>query len=82
MTDTLIAEVQKNARERIRLELTEYKGHKLVSLRVYADTGGGGPPVPTPKGITCKVTLLPDLVRAMADAERMARAEGLLHAEG
>jgi len=71
-----IADLPKNQRERLRIELSEFRGHDLVSARIYADTDAGL--VPTTKGITIRVALLPDLVAALRDAETEARAAGLI----
>lgn len=67
----------KNTRERIEVSLTEWRGLSLFSARVYAATGNGEW-VPTTKGLTIRVEQLPDLTRAVAEAERTARALGLI----
>lgn len=67
----------KNARERIEISLTEWRGLSLFSARVYAFTGDGKW-VPTTKGLTIRVEQLPELVAASAEAERTARALGLI----
>ena len=72
----IIATIPKNARESVKIELTEFKGHDLVDLRVYADNGAKL--VPTRKGITVGVNMLPSLVAALTEAEREAREAGLL----
>jgi hypothetical protein len=63
MSAGLIGEVVKNAREVYRLNFTEYKGHRLFDLRVYA-RNKSGEYVATPKGISIqfnKVTEIGDL---------------------
>ena len=72
----VVATFPKNARERVQVELTRYREHDLVDLRVYVDTGADW--VPTPKGVALRVALLPELVAALTEAERQARAAGLL----
>lgn len=61
--------------EEIRVSLTEFKGLKLLDIRVfaepYADEGQGR--VPTKKGISLKVEKLPDLIAALQEAERQFR---------
>jgi len=74
-----IAEIEKNNSERIRIELTRYKDHDLIGLRVYykvklTENEWG----PTKKGITCKVELLPEIIKALQDAEAEARNKGML----
>jgi hypothetical protein len=74
MSDALSI-IPENARERIEISLTEWHGFSLFSARVYASTGDGGW-VPTTKGLTIRVEQLPELARAVAEAERTARALG------
>ncbi len=55
-----IAEIEKNNSERIRIELTRYKDHDLIGLRVYykiklTENAWG----PTKKGITCQFAPAP-----------------------
>ncbi|WP_240008491.1 PC4/YdbC family ssDNA-binding protein [Pseudaquidulcibacter saccharophilus] len=47
----LIGETSKNAREIYRFQLTEYQGHRLFDLRIYAKNKNGEY-VATPKGIS------------------------------
>lgn len=56
----LLHKFGKNATEEVRVSLTEYKGHRLVDLRVYY-VSPDGEPVPTKKGLTMSVELYPDL---------------------
>jgi hypothetical protein len=71
--------IRKNATEEIRVELSEYCGLDLVSVRVWADPrNGGGERIPTKAGIACRVTVLPELIEALRRAESEARARGLL----
>jgi len=74
-----ITEIEKNNSERIRIELTRWKDNDLIAMRVYykvklTENEWG----PTRKGITCKVQLLPEIIRALQDAEAEARQEGML----
>lgn len=79
MEDKQIATITKNTREDIRVMLREFKGHKLADLRVWA-TSADGDKIATSKGIGFKVTLLPELIAALRDAEAEARALGLFDA--
>lgn len=71
-----VAAIQKNAREELHVSLTEYKGHDLFDVRVFADTGEKL--VATRKGITASVDHLPAIVEALQRAMTEARAAGLL----
>lgn len=73
-----IATIRKNAREVLKVELTSFKGHDLLALRLWAEKSDGSGHVPTPKGINVAVQLLPAIREALTEAEREARAAGLL----
>lgn len=74
-----IAVLRKNALEEIRVELSEFNGHDLISVRVWAQPRSGRKErIPTKAGIACKVALLPELIAALQKAELAARAGGLL----
>ena len=60
----IIDRFQKNAVEEIRASLTEFNGHQLVDLRTWTENKAGEP-IPTKKGISIRVDLFPDLLRAM-----------------
>jgi hypothetical protein len=65
--------------EEIRVELAEFNGYDLIHLRVWTEPrNGGSERIPTKAGIACRVTLLPDLIEALRQAEAAARAAGLL----
>ncbi len=71
-----IVVIRKNASEEIRVEISNFSGHDLVNLRVWADPRNGGGP--TKAGIACNVRLLPDLIETQRRAELHARDRGLL----
>jgi hypothetical protein len=77
-----IAKFWKNRRrnESVRVTLSEYEGHCLINVRVYA-TGGDSVDRPTPKGVAMDVRKLPELARALAKAEAKARELGLIDDE-
>lgn len=69
MTD--IAIIPKNAREELRISLDEFNGHELLNLRIWFHTGDGEMR-PTKKGVALKVALLPELLAALVEAEKVA----------
>ena len=74
-----IAVLRKNATEEIRVELSEFNGHDLINIRVWAEPRSGGDErIPTKAGIAAKVALLPELIAALQKAEITARKAGLL----
>jgi Transcriptional Coactivator p15 (PC4) len=63
--------------EHVRVDLSEYKGHPLINVRIW-QTGTDGIDRPTTKGIAMSVRKLPELASALAKAETTAIELGLL----
>ena len=63
--------------EAVHVTLSEYEGHALVSVRIYA-TGTDGIDRPTQKGVSISVRKLPELAAGLAKALDKARDLGLL----
>jgi hypothetical protein len=55
----VVAKLPKNARETIFLSLSEFKGRKLVDIRVHVPGDQDGDWVPTRKGVSLAVGLYP-----------------------
>jgi Transcriptional Coactivator p15 (PC4) len=72
-----IADVPKNSREVLRVELTTYNGHDLVNLRVWYSAGDDDMR-PGKAGVALRVEKLPHLRDAIDKAIAAARAEGSL----
>ncbi|GJD52696.1 hypothetical protein OPKNFCMD_5462 [Methylobacterium crusticola] len=66
--DILIGEIPKNAREALRVQLREFKGHEFVDLRLFV-IGPDGELVPTQKGIGVHPRLLRRVIEALEAAE-------------
>jgi hypothetical protein len=78
-SEPVTATIRKNALEEIRVGLSEFNGHDLLNIRVWAEPRDGGTDrIPTKAGIACNVRLLPELIAALRQAEADARAQGLL----
>jgi len=73
-------EISKNTQERIRFQITEFRGQELVDIRVWVQ-GEDGAPVPTRKGITFKVDKWPEFRRALETLEAEILEAGLIEAE-
>jgi hypothetical protein len=69
--DRTVAEIQKSARESIRISLRETGGNLGCDLRVAASTGSG-PMRETPKGIRIPLTRLGDVISALQEAKLLA----------
>lgn len=76
-----IAVIEKNRAEELRICLDKFKGHDLVSVRVWCDAYSGTAKVATKKGVALAVDRLPELIAALQQAESEARRRGLLAAE-
>jgi hypothetical protein len=63
-TPAPIAIVQKNQREELRFSLDEFKGHRFVSLRIYAP-GRDGLMVPTKSGVTFRPELIAEIRKGL-----------------
>lgn len=55
----------KNTMEEVRTQLTEYRGYKLIDIRVWYKPGEGEDPRPTKKGLTLNIELYPELKKAI-----------------
>lgn len=67
---THVATIRKNAREELRVTLENFKGHDILSLRVWFDAGEGEMR-PGKQGLALRVELMPDLMEALRAAEEV-----------
>lgn len=83
MTDAaiMVAEITKNSSESIRVVLDTFKGHQLVDLRVFAAFSVASVPMPTKKGLSVNVALIPDLIVALQQAQEKAHSLGWIGGE-
>jgi hypothetical protein len=77
----VISQVTKNARETVFLALSEYKGHRLIDIRVHVPGEQEGDWVPTRKGVSLAVTLYPAFNQALKQLEEALIHQGLLDPE-
>jgi hypothetical protein len=78
--DELIAQFEKNATEVVRVSLTEYRGRKLVDVRVYY-SDDEGQYRPTKKGVSLSVDVYPDFKRALLELEKILLERDLISLE-
>ncbi len=74
-----IYEIQKNSMEKIRIALTEFKGHKLLDIRVYYDASETRDAdfKPTKKGISIPIDLVREVKEGIDKAlEQIEAATG------
>ena len=72
---TTLFEVQKNAKERIRVCLSRYRGNEYIELRVWY-VGAGGEYMPSRHGFMFKPSLLPQIMQGLQLAGRAAEPTG------
>jgi hypothetical protein len=60
-----IATISKNSMEEIRVSWEEYKGHRYLDIRVYAEIESKADRAPTKKGVTLRPDLIPELIKAL-----------------
>ncbi len=77
----IISRVTKNAREVLFLSLSEFKGHRLIDLRVHVPGDQEGEWLPTRKGVSLAVGLYPAFKQALAQLEAALLNQGLLDPE-
>jgi hypothetical protein len=74
--DTLIVEFPKNAVEKVRLALRDYKGKQLIDLRIYYQDDAGEW-LPTKKGIALTVDQWPEFREALATLAQHLKCEAM-----
>jgi hypothetical protein len=77
----VISKVAKNAREVLFLSLSEFKGHRLIDLRVHVPGDQEGEWVPTKKGVSLAVGLYPEFKQALAQVEQALLDQKILDPE-
>lgn len=80
MSET-ISQITKNAREVVFLSLSEFKGRKLIDIRVHVPGDQEGDWVPTRKGVSLAVSLYPAFKQGLAQLEQALIQKGLLDPE-
>jgi len=77
----IISQLTKNAREVVFLSLSEFKGHRLIDIRVHVPGDEEGDWVPTRKGVSLSVGLYPAFKQALVQLEQALLKQGLLDPE-
>jgi len=79
-SDQLIATIEKNPDEEIRISLREYKGHPFVDIRIYWKPPAGEPG-PTKKGVTFNPEFYPEFKKAITALEEALIKKKLMDRE-
>ena len=67
--DKTVSVFQKNKFQEIRVGIRHYKGNDLVDIRTWTMTQGSNEMVPTAKGVSININLLPELKKAIEAVE-------------
>jgi hypothetical protein len=76
--DQTVAVFPKNKFQEVRVGIREFKGNDLVDIRIWTNAQGIDQMVPTAKGVTVNIQLLPQLLKALQDAEKILKETKLL----
>ena len=71
--DKTVSVFQKNKFQEVRIGIREFKGNDLVDVRIWTLTQGSEEMVPTAKGVSINVHLLPDLLKALQGVEKILK---------
>lgn len=72
--------IQKNSWEQLHVDLTQYNGHNLLSLRVFYERDGEQ--LPGKQGLSVRASAIPDLIGRLQVAEAEAIRLGLITGKG
>ena len=76
--DKTVAVFQKNKFQEVRVGIREFKGNDLIDIRTWTMTQGSEEMVPTAKGVTVNITLLPELRKALEEVEKILKENKML----
>lgn len=79
--DKTVSVFQKNKFQEVRVGIREYKGNDLIDIRTWTMTQGSNEMVPTAKGVSINVNLLPELKKSLEVVEKELKSNGLLAAQ-
>ena len=71
--DKTICSFSKNKFQEIRVGIREFKGNDLIDIRTWTLTQGTEEMVPTAKGVSINVHLLPELKKAIEEVEKILK---------
>ena len=69
---------KKNKFQEVRVGIREYKGNDLVDIRTWTMTQGAEEMVPTAKGVSININLLPDLKKALEVVEQELKQNAMM----
>ena len=76
--DQTVSVFPKNKFQEVRVGIREFKGNDLVDIRIWTNSQVAEQMVPTAKGVTINVHLLPQLLKSLHDAEAILKTNKML----
>ena len=76
--DKTVFTFKKNKFQEVRVGIREYKGNDLVDIRTWTMTQGSEEMVPTAKGVSININLLPDLKKAIEIVEQELKQNAMM----
>ena len=76
--DKTVSVFKKNKFQEIRVGVREFKGNDLIDIRTWTMTQGTDEMVPTAKGVSINIHLLPDLKKALAEVESVLKESKMI----
>ena len=76
--DKTVKIFKKNKFQEIRVGIREYKGNDLVDIRTWTMTQGTDDMVPTSKGVSLNISLLPELKDALLETEQILKESRMI----
>ena len=76
--DQTVCVFPKNKFQEVRVGIREFKGNDLVDVRIWTISQGADQMVPTAKGVTINIHLLPKLLKALVDTEKILKENKMI----
>ena len=76
--DKTVSVFQKNKFQEVRVGIREFKGNDLIDIRTWTMTQGSDEMVPTAKGISINIHLLPELKKSIDIVEKELKESNML----
>ncbi len=76
--DKTITVFRKNKFQEIRVGIREFKGNDLIDIRTWTMTQGSDEMVPTAKGVSFNINLLPELKNSIDEVEKVLKENRMI----
>ena len=76
--DKTVTVFKKNKFQEIRVGVREFKGNDLIDIRTWTMTQGSEEMVPTAKGVSLNISLLPDLKKSIDEVEKVLKENKMI----